>query len=111
MTTKKTRKVIEVKENINIPPYQEKSVESTIVAEKPVKKTNTHGIKNLNQGFKKNSKEATTYRLTKERRDRKGHLKFPIVYMLRAEDIIFDEERGINRKIRYIPGESSIFED
>lgn len=108
---KKAKKVIEVKENINIPPYQEKSVEDTIVAEKPVKKTNTHGIKNLNKGFRKNPKEATTYRLIKERRDRKGHIKFPIVYMLKAEDIIFDEEKGINRKIRYIPGESSIFED
>ena len=81
------------------------------MAEKPVKKTNTHGIKNLNKGFRKNPKEATTYRLIKERRDRKGHIKFPIVYMLKAEDIIFDEEKGVNRKIRYIPGESSIFED
>ena len=102
MTTKKTTKVKE--------PMVTTTVE-TPVAEKPVKKTNTHGIKNLNQGFKKISKQAVTYRLIKERRDRKGHLKFPIVYMLKAEDIIFDEEKGINRKIRYIPGESSIFED
>ena len=102
MTTKKTTKVKE--------PVVTTTIE-TPVAEKPVKKTNTHGIKNLNQGFKKISKQDVTYRLIKERRDRKGHLKFPIVYMLKAEDIIFDEEKGINRKIRYIPGESSIFED
>ena len=94
MTTKKTTKVKE--------PMVTTTVE-TPVAEKPVKKTNTHGIKNLNQGFKKISKQAVTYRLIKERRDRKGHLKFPIVSMLKAEDIIFDEEKGINRKIRYIP--------
>ena len=102
MTTKKTTKVKEpiVTKTIEIP-----------VAEKPVKKTNTHGIKNLNRGFKKNPKEATTYRLIKERRDRNGHLKFPIVHMLKAEDIIFDEDKGVNRKIRYIPGEPSIFED
>ena len=101
-TTKKTTKVKE--------PMVTTTVE-TPVAEKPVKKTNTHGIKNLNQGFKKSPKASTTYRLIKERRDRNGNLKFPIVYMLKAEDIIFDEKKGVNRKIRYIPGEASIFED
>ena len=75
------------------------------------KKTNTHGVGNLNQGFKKDPKSAKTYRLIKESRDRKGHLKFPVVHMLKAEDIIFDPIKGINRKIRYIPGEGSIFED
>ena len=74
-------------------------------------KSNTHGIANLNQG-KKNSRKPTTYRLYKERKDRKtGRTKFPIVHMLKAEDIIYDPEKGINRKIRYIPGEPSIFED
>lgn len=91
-------------------PMVEKTIE-TPVAEKPIKKTNTHGIKNLNQGFKKNPKAASVYRLAKEQRDRKGHLKFPVIYMLKAEDIIFDPEKGVNRKIRYIPGEPSIFED
>ena len=102
MTTKKTTKVKEpiVTKTIEIP-----------VAEKPVKKTNTHGVQNLNKGLKKTSRKSTTYRLIKERRDAKGNIKFPIVYMLKAEDIIFDEEKGVNRKIRYIPGESSIFED
>ena len=75
------------------------------------KKTNTHGVGNLNQGFKKDPRSATTYRLLKERRDRKGHLKFPVVHMLKADDIIFDPVKGVNRKIRYIPGEGSIFED
>ena len=75
-------------------------------------KTNTNGIANLNQGFKKNPKATTTYRLFRERKDRKtGKTKFPIVHMLKAEDIIFDPEKGVNRKIRYIPGEASIFED
>ena len=92
-------------------PIATKAVE-TPVAEKPIKKTNTHGIKNLNQGFKKNPKSTTTYRLHKERKDRKtGKTKFPIVHMIKAEDIIFDEVKGVNRKIRYIPGEPSIFED
>ena len=75
------------------------------------KKTNTHGIGNLNRGFKKNPKASTVYRLAKETKDRKGRVKFPVVYMLKAEDVIFDESKSINRKIRYIPGEPSIFED
>jgi hypothetical protein len=74
-------------------------------------KSNTNGIANLNQG-RKNSKKPTTYRLFKERKDRKtGRIKFPIVHMLKAEDVIYDADKGINRKIRYIPGEPSIFED
>ena len=75
-------------------------------------KSNTHGIANLNQGGRKITRKPTTYRLYKERTDKKtGRVKFPIVHMLKAEDVIFDPEKGINRKIRYIPGESSIFED
>ena len=35
----------------------------------------------------------------------------PIVSMMKVEDIIFDPIKGVNRKIRYIPGESSIYED
>ena len=103
MTTKKTTKVKE--------PVVTTTIE-TPVAEKPVKKTNTHGIKNLNRGFKKSKKSVTTYRLYKEGVDRKtGRVKFPIVHMIKAEDVIFDEAKSVNRKIRYIPGEPSIFED
>ena len=38
-------------------------------------------------------------------------VKYPLVYMIKAEDIIYDPIKGVNRKIRYIPGESSIYED
>lgn len=86
-----------------------KETVETVTATK--QKSNTNGLANLNRGFKKDPKAATTYRLSKERKDRKGHIKFPVVYMLKAEDIIYDPERGVNRKIRYIPGEPSIFED
>ena len=37
--------------------------------------------------------------------------QYPIVSLLKAEDIIFDPETGENRKIRYVPGEASIFVD
>jgi len=37
--------------------------------------------------------------------------QYPIVSLLKAEDVIFDPETGENRKIRYVPGEPSIFVD
>ena len=86
-----------------------KETVETVTATK--QKSNTNGLANLNRGFKKDPRAASTYKLVKERRDRKGHIKFPVVHMLKAEDIIFDPEKGVNRKIRYIPGEPSIFED
>ena len=86
-----------------------KETVETVTATKP--KSNTNGLANLNRGFKKDPRAASTYKLVKERRDRKGHIKFPVVHMIKAEDIIYDPEKGVNRKIRYIPGEPSIFED
>ncbi len=37
--------------------------------------------------------------------------QYPIVSLLKAEDIIFDPETGQNRKIRYVPGETSVYAD
>ena len=80
------------------------------VADKP-KKTNTHGIQNLNISRKKQSKPSM-YQLVKNGgKDSRGKIIYPVVYMVKAEDIIYDPEKDINRKIRYIPGEPSIFED
>ena len=107
-----TTKTVEtmVKEIVETPIAAEKNFTIPPISE--AAQTNTNSISNLNQGFKKNPKASTTYRLYKERKDRKtGKTKFPIVHMLKAEDIIFDSEKGVNRKIRYIPGEPSIFED
>ena len=65
---------------------------------------------NFNFGKKKDG--PTIYQLTKSSIDRKTKkVKYALVYMIKAEDIIYDPIKGINRKIRYIPGESSIFED
>tara|TARA_R110000824_G_scaffold133657_4_gene296463 strand:- start:11721 stop:12617 length:897 start_codon:yes stop_codon:yes gene_type:complete len=89
-----------------VEPVVTKTIETPIA-----KKTNTHGIGNLNQGYKKNPRAATTYKLNKVRRDKKGHIKYPVVSMLKAEDVIYDPEKSVNRKIRYILGEPSIFED
>lgn len=37
--------------------------------------------------------------------------QYPVVSLLKAEDVIFDPKSGENRKIRYVPGETSIFAD
>jgi hypothetical protein len=71
-------------------------------------------IKNpfVNPSFGKKSEKPVIFQLIGGKRipgtNKKQH---PIVSMMKAEDIIFDPIKGVNRKIRYIPGESSIYED
>jgi len=82
------------------------------VATPTAPKTNTNGIKNLNFTNKNKSKKPSIYQLIHNGgKDKRGRTIYPVVYMIKAEDIIYDSEKDINRKIRYIPGESSIFED
>jgi len=107
MTTKtKTKfpkkvKIIEVEDDINIPPYDPTK------ATKPVAKKITNPFtSNIN-----NRSKPTMYILNKKRKGKNGKQQFPVVYMIKSEDIIFDPIKGVNRKIRYIPGESSIYED
>ena len=61
--------------------------------------------------FGRKSNKPTIYQLIQGRRKRGGRWTYPIVYMIKAEDIIYDPIKGVNRKIRYIPGEPSIYED
>tara|TARA_R110002020_G_scaffold63770_6_gene169847 strand:- start:446 stop:1333 length:888 start_codon:yes stop_codon:yes gene_type:complete len=60
---------------------------------------------------KKKEYAPTVYRLVTNARTKGGMPQYPIVSLLKAEDVIFDPETGLNRKIRYCPGETSIFED
>lgn len=53
----------------------------------------------------------TVCRLVTKAKKRNGMPQYPVVSLLKAEDIIFDPEAGENRKIRYVPGETSIFAD
>ena len=80
------------------------------VADMP-KKTNTHGIQNLNTPKKKETKPSMYQLVQNGGKDKKGKPIYPVVYMIKAEDIIYDPEKDVNRKIRYIPGEISIYED
>ena len=92
-----------------VEPVVTKTIE-TPTAPKP--KSNTHGIKNLNFTNKSKNKKPSIYQLIHNGgKDKRGRTIYPVVYMIKAEDIIYDSKKDINRKIRYIPGESSIFED
>ena len=61
---------------------------------------------------KKQEYKATVYILaTNAINPRTKMPQYPVVSLLKAEDIIFDPETGENKKIRYVPGEASIFEE
>ena len=62
--------------------------------------------------FEKKVSKPVIYRLNQAgSKDKKGRPVFPVSYMIRAEDIIYDPEQDTERVIRYIPGETSIFKD
>lgn len=62
--------------------------------------------------FGKKSNKPVIYQLIKGRkRLPNGRWRYPVVYMIKAEDVIYDPIKDANRKIRYIPGEVSIYED
>ena len=74
------------------------------VMEAPVKKT-------INPFGKKVDRRPITYSLIPKNKNKRGQDQFPIVYMLRAEDVVFDPNTNQQRQIRYIPGQLSIFAD
>ena len=85
-------------------PVIETPIVETPVQKAPVKKV-------INPFGRKVSNRPVTYTLISKKKNKKGQVQYPIVYMLRAEDIIFDSEKNQQRQIRYIPGQLSIFAD
>ena len=76
-----------------------------VVAQAPiVEKKFTPQFTNKQQEYK-----ASVYRLVSRAKKRNGMPQYPVVSLLKAEDIIFDPTTGENKKIRYVPGEASIF--
>ena len=76
-----------------------------VVAQAPiVEKKFTPQFTNKQQEYK-----ATVYNLVSRTKQRNGRPQYPVVSLIKAEDIIFDPETGENKKIRYVPGEASIF--
>ena len=66
----------------------------------------------VSPSFGKKSEKPSLYRLTSGKRIKGTNKKqYPVVHMIKAEDVIYDPIKQVNRKIRYIPGESSIYED
>lgn len=56
------------------------------------------------------SRRPSIYKLISKDRDKKtGRDRYPVVYMLKAEDVVFDPTTGTQRTIRYIRGQKSIF--
>tara|TARA_R110002167_G_scaffold110108_2_gene280387 strand:- start:925 stop:1773 length:849 start_codon:yes stop_codon:yes gene_type:complete len=53
----------------------------------------------------------TMYKMKSRMKGKNGMSLFPIILMLKASDVVYDPETNTNRKIQYIPGESSIFAD
>jgi len=51
----------------------------------------------------------SVYEIVKSSKDKNGNKKYPVVSMIKSEDVIYDPISGENRKIRYIPGETSIY--
>lgn len=86
-------------------PKKKTEVETGVLQSEPKQKNP------FTKGFGKKSSKPTIFQLIQGRKIRNGRVTFPIVYMIKAEDIIFDPIKGVNRKIRYIPGEPSIYED
>ncbi len=95
MTPTKTRKAV-------TPPTSTKVVAKAPIVEKKF----TPQFTNKKQEYK-----ASVYQMISKAKKRNGQPQYPVVSLLKAEDIIFDPEKGENRKIRYVPGETSIFAD
>jgi hypothetical protein len=95
MTPTKTRKAV-------TPPTSTKVEAKVPVVEKKF----TPQFTNKKQEYK-----PSVYVLKPKTKKKNGMPQYPIVSLLKAEDIIFDPETGENRKIRYVPGEASIFAD
>ena len=95
MTPTKTRKAV-------TPPTTTKVEAKAPVVEKKF----TPQFTNKQKEFK-----PTIYNLVSKSKQKNGLPQYPIVALLKAEDIIFDPIKGENRKIRYVPGETSIFAD
>ena len=95
MTPTKTRKAV-------TPPTSTKVEAKAPVVEKKF----TPQFTNRKKDFK-----PSVYILKSKSKNSKGMPQYPVVSLLKAEDIIFDPETGENRKIRYVPGETSIYAD
>ena len=95
MTPTKTRKAV-------TPPTSTKGEAKAPVVEKKFTPRFTNGPKEV---------KPSVYELVKGQKKPNGMMQYPVVYMIKSEDIIFDPEKGDNRKIRYGPGETSIYAD
>ena len=95
MTPTKTRKAV-------TPPTNTKVEAKAPVVEKKFVPKFTPGTKEV---------KASVYQLLNGKKKPNGTMQYPVVYMIKSEDVIFDAETSQNRTIRYISGETSIYAD
>tara|TARA_R100000773_G_C4196715_1_gene100609 strand:- start:55 stop:951 length:897 start_codon:yes stop_codon:yes gene_type:complete len=94
----------------------EKSNVVTPVASAPVEETTqtveAPKVSNPLPSFgNKVSRKPSVYKLIRSYKDKNGNDRYPIVYMLKSEDVVFDAQTGTQRAIRYVRGQKSIFVD
>jgi len=95
MTPTKTRKAV-------TPPTSTKVEAKAPSVEKKFVPKFTAGTKEI---------KPSVYELLRGTKRKNGMMQYPVVYMIKSEDVIFDPVTQQNRKIRYIPGETSIYAD
>jgi len=104
-TKKKSPKVVEPTISTETVTFEEATVKKATkpVVKKPIK------LPSFNNKIEK----PNIYRLARHGGVDKqtGMRKYPVTYMIKAEDIIYDPETDSERTIRYIPGETSIYKD
>ena len=76
----------------------EAPVIETPIVETPVQKAPVKKV--INPFGRKISNKPITYKLISKKKDKRGRDLYPIVYMLKAEDIVFDPETNQQRMIR-----------
>ena len=97
---------------------QKATVEPKVQATKPVVETQPKVSTSEQKksfkipSFKNKIEKPSVYKLVKHGTHKKtGKPTYPVTYMIKAEDVIYDPETNIERAIRYVPGETSIYKD
>tara|TARA_Y100001973_G_C5168534_1_gene317616 strand:- start:525 stop:1427 length:903 start_codon:yes stop_codon:yes gene_type:complete len=99
-------KITSNKTEVTPPQATKVAPKQTAVKNNPKPKSAAFNFRNRKKEYK-----PSVYQLVSRAKNRQGMPQYPIVSLIKAEDVIFDPTTGENRKIRYCPGETSIYID